>query len=179
MGVAGQPNVDAILVRKAASCALSHRHQVPHCVQSRRCACGPLLEPMVATWLPQRQARGSVTRRPMIGELEDGADEGGDEEPKKSSCCSMCAALIDGTSPVRRRGYAQTKTPQWTARTALTRTCPRPFRYAASPKSGISSLKGGSSFSGRCGFATVFGFGAGLRIRMQSVSLPAMVVWVG
>jgi hypothetical protein len=113
IGVVGQPNVDAILVRKAASCALSHRHQVPHCVQSRRCACGPLLEPMVATWLPQRQARGSVTRRPMMGEVEDGADEGGDEEPKKSSCCSMCAALIDRTSPARRRGYAQTKTPQW------------------------------------------------------------------
>jgi hypothetical protein len=43
---------------------------------------------MVATLLPQRQARGIRTLRPTMSELEDGADGGGggDEDPKKSSC---------------------------------------------------------------------------------------------
>src|SRR5262249_51712582 len=119
IGVVGQPNVDAILVMKAASRAPSQRHHVPQRAQSRRCSCGPLLEPMVAIWLPQRQRCGIRTFRPTMGEsADDGADDG---EEKKSSC-SMCAALIEETSPARRRGYAQTKTPQWTARTALTRT---------------------------------------------------------
>src|SRR5262245_61191584 len=118
IGVVGQPNVVASLVMKAVSRALSHRRQVPHCVQSIRCACGPLLEPMVAIWLPQRHARGSLIRRPMMGEVEDGVDDGGDEDPKKSSC--MCVVSLDGASLMRRpRGYARRardeKPPQWTA----------------------------------------------------------------
>jgi hypothetical protein len=87
IGVVGQPNVVAILVMKADSRALSQRHHVPQRAQSRRCSCGPLLEPMVATLLPQRQARGIRTLRPTMSELEDGADGGGGEEdPKKLSC---------------------------------------------------------------------------------------------
>jgi hypothetical protein len=89
MGEEGQPNFALIWVMNAASARPSHRHQVPHCAQSRRCSCGPLLEPMVAIWLRQRHARGSLIRRPMMDELEDGADDGGDEDDggrKRSSC---------------------------------------------------------------------------------------------
>jgi len=91
--VVGAPNFSETQPIKCASAWPSHRHQVPHCAQLRLCSCGPLLEPMVATWLPQRQLRGIRTFRPMIGEFEDGdGDVGGDEDledPKKSNCCTV------------------------------------------------------------------------------------------
>ena len=55
------------------------------------------------------QARGRCTFMPTIGEA-NGADDGGDEEKKSS--CSICAALIDGTSLARRQtGLRLTKGP--------------------------------------------------------------------
>src|SRR5215831_10057065 len=97
IGVVGQPNVVASLVMKAVSCALSQRHHLPHCVQSRRCACGPLLEPMMAIWLPQRQPRGIRTFRPTMGDRADdgvvSADEdNGEGEGKRSSCTDVASS---------------------------------------------------------------------------------------
>src|SRR5262249_34488084 len=95
--VVGQPNVVASLVMKAVSCALSQRHHLPHCVQSRRCACGPLLEPMVAIWLPQRQAWGIRTFRPTTGEgADDGADSADDGGKRLSCMCSPVSAPLSG-----------------------------------------------------------------------------------
>src|SRR5262245_1636114 len=151
MGVAGQPNVVAILVMKAVSRAPSQRHQVPHCTQSRRCSCGPVLEPMVAIWLPQRQRPGIRTFRPTMGESADDGVDSADDEGKRLSC--MCSPV---SAPLRGR-------PIWDyARrckddvipligglgTALVRSCPRPlllrfqdrrWRAVALPASRVSA----------------------------------------
>jgi hypothetical protein len=52
---------------------------------------------MVAIWLPQRHvASGSLTRKPMMGEVEDGADDGGDEHSKRSSCNMDVTFILTG-----------------------------------------------------------------------------------
>src|SRR5262245_59938288 len=95
-----------------------------------------------------------------MGELEDGADDGGDEGPKKSSY--MCAASVDG----RRLREVQVGL----------RLDERPHQYALSDSSyeelseavvaqmSGSSLKGGRSscFAGFCSTSTM----------IESVGLP-------
>jgi hypothetical protein len=140
MGVAGQPNVVAILIMKAVSCALSHRHQVPHCAQSRRCACGPLLEPMIAIWLPQRQARGIRTFSPMMGEADDvavsAADDDGEGVGKRSSCTDLASS--DGDTVCACPHFGATfsllpkRSPSCGVRglgSRLRDDCPRPLRF--------------------------------------------------
>src|SRR5262249_45347439 len=65
---------------------------MPHSEQFSLAACGPALEPMVATLLPHaRQPRESCTRKPMIDASADDVavsadDDNGGSEGKRSSC---------------------------------------------------------------------------------------------
>src|SRR5262245_39727470 len=96
IGDVGQPNFAETSAMKSASRCPSHLRKTLHASQVTRFACGPADEPMTPRRLPQVQACDNCTFMPMIGEVEDGADDGGDDDPNKSSCCSMYAASVDG-----------------------------------------------------------------------------------
>jgi hypothetical protein len=95
-------------MKRASRCA-SHRQKAPHAAQLTRFACGPALLPMMPTLLPQLgHGCGSWIRKPMMGEVGGGADDGGDEDSKKSNC-GMYVTSFDGTSFARcpRWGYVR------------------------------------------------------------------------
>src|SRR5262245_26096771 len=114
MGDEGQPNFSEMAATKSASRCPSHWRKMLHASHVTRFVCGPADEPMTPTKLPQAQARCRCIFMPTISEA-DGADDGGDEDPKKSSC-NICAALIDGTPLARiQEGLRLTKGPHQSA----------------------------------------------------------------